>query len=72
MEDEGFVDDDFIDDTARSYVVRYGSAAAAMLNERAAIAAAAGDPLLAAAWRDMAETAELLLLGSDWRGAFEL
>jgi hypothetical protein len=62
MEDEGLVDDDFIDDTARAYVARFGAAAAAMLRERAAIADAAGAALLALAWRDMADAAELLWL----------
>jgi hypothetical protein len=61
MEDEGFVEDDFIEDTARDYVARHGDQAAAMLRERAAIAAAAGAPLLAQAWTDMAEIAEQLL-----------
>jgi hypothetical protein len=70
MEDEGFVDDDFIDDTAREYVARYGFAATAMLQERAAIALAAGDRLLAEAWSAMADTAELLLLGADRPGKF--
>lgn len=47
MEDEGFVDDDFIDDTARAFVGRYGFASLTVLCERAAIAEAAGDYLLA-------------------------
>jgi len=70
MEDEGFVDDDFIDDTAREYVARYGFAAVRTLRERAVIARAAGDPLLAEAWHAMADTAELLLLGADRPGKF--
>jgi hypothetical protein len=61
MEDEGFVEDDFIEDTARDYVGRYGEHAASMLRERAAIAEAAGAILLAQAWRDMAEMAEQML-----------
>jgi hypothetical protein len=61
MEDEGFVEDDFIEDTARDYVARYGENAAAMLRERAAIAAAAGAYLLAQAWTEMAETTEQML-----------
>ncbi len=40
MEDEGFVDDDFIDDTAREFVGRYGYASLTALRERAAIAEA--------------------------------
>lgn len=61
MEDEGFVEDDFIEDTAREYVGRFGPHAPVMLRERAGIAAAAGATLLAQAWRDMAELAEQLL-----------
>ena len=61
MEDEGFVDDDFIEDVARDYVGRYGPGGAAMLRERAGIAEAAGDYLLAQSWRDMAEAAEAML-----------
>jgi hypothetical protein len=71
MEDEGFVDDDFIDDTAREYVARFGAAATAMLRDRAAIASAAGGALLAQAWREMAETAEALLLGSASADEFD-
>lgn len=61
MEDEGFVEDDFIEETARDHVARYGYAAAPMLRERAAIAAAAGAALLAQAWYDMAAAAERIL-----------
>jgi hypothetical protein len=61
MEDEGFVDDDFIDDGAREYAGRYGLAAIPMLRERARIAAAAGNFLLAQAWEAMAEQVEALL-----------
>lgn len=65
MEDEGFVEDDFIDDTARHYAIRYGYHAIAMLRDRAAIAERAGDALMAQAWRDMAEAAERLLGAGD-------
>lgn len=61
MEDEGFVDDDFIEDTAREFVGRYGFASLALLRERAAIAEAAGDYLLAQTWREIVEIAEQLL-----------
>jgi hypothetical protein len=61
MEDEGFVDDDFIAETARDFVVRYGETAAVMLRERARLATAAGAPLLAQAWSDMAAAADALL-----------
>jgi hypothetical protein len=61
MEDEGFVDDDFIDQTARAFVGRHGAASLAMLRERAAIAEAAGDYLLAQTWREIVEAAERML-----------
>jgi hypothetical protein len=61
MEDEGFVDDDFITETARAFVGRYGLASLAMLRERAAIAEAAGDYLLAQTWREIVEAAERML-----------
>jgi hypothetical protein len=61
MEDEGFVDDEFIDDTAREFVGRYGFASLALLRERAATAEAAGDDLLAQTWREIVEAAERLL-----------
>jgi hypothetical protein len=62
MEDEGFVEDDFIEDTAREYVIRYGFDGASMLRERAEIAAKAGNFLLTQAWRDMAEAAERMIV----------
>ena len=46
MEDEGFVDDEFIDDMAREYLGRYGARGVVMLRERARIAEAAGDFIL--------------------------
>lgn len=58
MEDEGFVDDDFIEEVAREYVGRYGFSGIAMLRERAEIATAAGDYLLAQSWSEMVEVAE--------------
>jgi hypothetical protein len=61
MEDEGFVDDEFIEQVAREYVGRYGERGAAMLRERAKIAAAAGDYLFAQSWCEMAEAAEAML-----------
>ena len=61
MEDEGFVDDDFIADMARAFAARHGDASIAMLLERGRLAEAAGDALAAQAWRDMAELAEHLL-----------
>lgn len=61
MEDEGFVDDDFIEDTAREYIARFGSYGVSMLQERAEIAEAAGDYLSAQTWREMIEAAERLV-----------
>ncbi|MGD9613882.1 MAG: hypothetical protein AB7H90_01645 [Alphaproteobacteria bacterium] len=61
MEDDGFVDDDFIDDTAREFVGRYGVASLAVLHEYVAVAEAAGDYLLAQTWREIIETAERML-----------
>lgn len=61
MEDEGFVDDDFIEDTAREFIGRYGLAGLAILRERAAIAQAAGDYLLAQTLQEIVEAAERML-----------
>jgi hypothetical protein len=61
MEDEGFVDDEFIEDVAREYVARYGPSGVAMLRERARIAQATGNYLLAQSWCEMAEAAEAML-----------
>lgn len=61
MEDEGFVDDDFIEERALEYVARYGASAVRLLRERAAIADAAGDYLLVQAWREVLAAAERLL-----------
>jgi len=60
VEDEGFVDDEFIEEVARDYVARYGPSGIAMLQERARIADATGDYLLAQSWREIAEAAEQL------------
>ena len=69
MEDEGFIDDDFIEDTARDYVHRFGLKSVAILRQRAAIAEQAGEYVLAAGWREMADTAQRLL-GIDTTGFF--
>jgi hypothetical protein len=60
VEDEGFVDDEFIEEVAREYVARYGPSGVAMLQERARIAEATGDYLLAQSWRQIAEAADQL------------
>ena len=61
MEDEGFVDDGFIEETARDYVGRYGESAPALLRERTAIAEASGDYLLIQTWQRIVEAAEQML-----------
>ena len=61
MEDEGFVDDEFVEDTAREFVARYGHGSLPILRERAAIAAATGDYLLSETWRRVVEAAEEML-----------
>jgi hypothetical protein len=61
MEDEGFVDDDFIEDVAREYVGLHGTQSIAMLEERAEIPEAAGDQLAAQTWRAIAEAAESII-----------
>ena len=61
MEDEGFVDDDFIEQTAREYAGRYGLNGIPMLRQRVRIAEASGDYLLAETWREIASLAEDIL-----------
>ena len=61
MEDEGFVDDEFIEATAREFVALHGVNALTLLGERADIAAAAGDYLLAQTWREIVDAAERLM-----------
>ena len=62
MEDEGFVDDDFISDTAREFFGRYGLSAIPMLRQRIEIAEAAGDYLLTQTWRAVLDATERLLI----------
>jgi len=61
MEDEGFIDDDMIQDVAREYVGRYGLGSIELIKERAKIAKEAGDFLSAQAWQDIASAAERIL-----------
>ena len=61
MEDEGFVDDEFLEETAREFVGRYGAHAPSLLRERAAIAAASGDYLLTQTWQRVLEAATEML-----------
>ncbi|HEV8679020.1 MAG TPA: hypothetical protein VGQ90_06565 [Stellaceae bacterium] len=61
MEDDGFVDDEFIEETAREYLDRYGFDGLAVLRERVGIAAASGDELLTQRWREILEAAERMM-----------
>ncbi|HEX3864862.1 MAG TPA: hypothetical protein VHY35_24515 [Stellaceae bacterium] len=61
MEDEGFADDDFIEEVAWDYVGLHGSASIWVLQERARLVDAAGDSLSADTWRAIAEAAERIL-----------
>jgi hypothetical protein len=62
MEDDGFVDDDFIDQTARECLGRYGFTDGMLrLREQAGIAAASGDYLLAETWREIVKAAERMM-----------
>ena len=61
MEDEGFVDDGFIEETAWDYVGRCGSAAVSELRRLAEAAARSGDELSAQTWRAIAGAAERIL-----------
>ncbi|HEX5454310.1 MAG TPA: hypothetical protein VFX06_11000 [Stellaceae bacterium] len=63
MEDEGFVDDEFIEATARDCVARHGAESVIILRKRAEIAEVTGDSLSAHAWDHMAEVAEDILFG---------
>ena len=58
MEDEGFVDDDFIEETAWEYVAVHGGACVAMLQKLAAAAETAGELVSSQTWRAIAEAAE--------------
>jgi hypothetical protein len=57
MEDEGFVDDSFIEATAWEYVSLHGKESVSMLLRLAAAADRAGDALSAQTWRAIAEAA---------------
>lgn len=67
MEDEGFVDDEFIEATAREYVALHGVNCVPLLRERARIAEAAGDYLVAQTWREIVDAAEEML-GAGFTG----
>jgi hypothetical protein len=58
MEDEGFVDDGFIEETAWEYVGLHGKRSASVLRQLADIAERAGDVVSAQTWRAVAEAVE--------------
>ena len=58
MEDEGFVDDGFIEETAWEYIGLHGKRGASVLRQLADIAERAGDVVSAQTWRAVAEAAE--------------
>jgi hypothetical protein len=61
MEDEGFVDDSFIEETAWEYVGLYGDRCVRVLRQLAEAAERSGDALSAQTWRAIAEAAERIL-----------
>ena len=61
MEDEGFVDDSFIEETAWEYVGLHGRACLSMLRQLAEITERSGDDVSAHTWRAIAEAAERIL-----------
>jgi hypothetical protein len=65
MEDEGFVDDSFIEETAWEYVALHGSASLSIVRQLAEIADRSGDDISAHTWRAIAEAAERIL-GTDY------
>ena len=63
MEDEGFVDDGFIAETAWEYVGLHGDRSASVLRQLADAAERAGDVVSAQTWRAVAEAAERIFKG---------
>ena len=61
MEDEGFVDDGFIEETAWEYVGLHGEECVSLLRQLGDAAERAGDALSAQTWRAVAEAAERIL-----------
>ena len=61
MEDEGFVDDSFIEEMAWEYVSLHGRESVALLRRLGDAAERAGDALSAQTWRAVAEAAERIL-----------
>ncbi|MBV9015686.1 MAG: hypothetical protein JO058_08500 [Alphaproteobacteria bacterium] len=68
MEDEGFVDDSFIEEMAWEYASLQGKDCVPMLRQLAAAAEQAGDTVAAQTWRAITEAAaRILALESDPR-----
>jgi hypothetical protein len=61
MEDEGYVDDSFIEETAWEYVSLHGKECVILLRRLAQAAERAGDVVGAQTWRAIAEAAERLI-----------
>jgi len=61
MEDEGFVDDSFIEETAWEYVSLHGRESVALLLRLAVATERAGDALSAQTWRAIADAADRIL-----------
>ena len=61
MEDEGFVDDSFIEETAWEYASLHGKECVPMLRQLAAAAEQAGDVVGSQTWSAIAEAAERIL-----------
>jgi hypothetical protein len=61
MEDEGFVDDSFIEETAWEYVGLRGDTCVSLLRKLADAAERAGDDVSAQTWRAIAEAADRIL-----------
>ena len=61
MEDDGFVDDDFIEETARGFAALHGAGCLRILRERAALAERTGNYLLAQTWREIVGAAERMI-----------
>jgi hypothetical protein len=61
MEDDGFVDDNFIEETAWEYVGLHGEGCVSVLRRLADVAERAGDDVSALTWRAIAEAADRIL-----------
>jgi hypothetical protein len=61
MEDEGFVDDSFIEETAWEYASLHGKECVPMLRRLAERAEEAGNVVTAQTWSAIAEAAERIL-----------